>query len=102
MTNIKIIKPDFIIEDKIDGNTILKTIEKYGRVSHKSEGSITTDSAKKFIQKLMGWGHESVLEHEKITCQDNLRPGYYSRNCQAQNCCLYPRIHEILQLFWRN
>jgi len=67
MTNIKIIKPDFIIEDKIDGNTILKTIEKYGRVSHKSEGSITTDSAKKFLKKLMDWGHESVLEHEKIT-----------------------------------
>jgi len=67
MTKIKVIKPSFVIEDKIDGNTILKNIEKYGRVSHKSEGNITTDSAKKFIQKLIGWGHESVLEHEKIT-----------------------------------
>lgn len=64
---IKIIKPSFIIEDKIDGRTILKNIEKYGRVSHKSEGNITSDSAKKFIQKLLSWGHESVLEHEKIT-----------------------------------
>ena len=67
MTNIKIIKPTFLIEDKIDGNAILKTIEKYGRVSHKSEGGITADSAKKFLQKLMDWGHESVFEHEKIT-----------------------------------
>jgi len=67
MAKIKIIKPSFILEDKIDGNTILKNIEKYGRVSHKSEENITVDSAKKFIQKLIGWGHESVLEHEKIT-----------------------------------
>jgi len=64
---IKIIKPSFILEDKIDGNAILKNIEKYGRVSHKSEGNIISDSAKKFIQKLLSWGHESVLEHEKIT-----------------------------------
>jgi thymidylate synthase (FAD) len=67
MTKIKVIKPSFIIEDEIEGNAILKKIEKYGRVSHKSEGDITSDLAKKFIQKLMGWGHESVLEHEKIT-----------------------------------
>lgn len=67
MTKIKIIKPSFVLEDKIEGNVILKKIEKYGRVSHKSEGNITVDSAKKFIQKLIGWGHESVLEHEKIT-----------------------------------
>jgi len=67
MTKIKIIKPSFVLEDKIEGNVILKKIEKYGRVSHKGEGNITVDSAKKFIQKLIGWGHESVLEHEKIT-----------------------------------
>lgn len=67
MNNIKIIKPGFIIEDKISGKQILKNIERYGRVSHKSEGNITNNSAKIFVQKLLDWGHESVLEHEKIT-----------------------------------
>lgn len=67
MTKIKIIKPSFVIEDKIEGDVISKNIEKYGRVSHKSEKNITSDSTKKFIQKLLFWGHESVLEHEKIT-----------------------------------
>jgi thymidylate synthase (FAD) len=67
MIKIKIIKPSFIIGDSINGAKIIKNLEKYGRVSHKSEGNITTGSAKKFIQRLLGWGHESVLEHEKIT-----------------------------------
>lgn len=67
MAKIKIVNSSFVIEDKINGSAILKNIEKYGRVSHKSEGLITANSAKQFIRKIMGWGHESVLEHEKIT-----------------------------------
>lgn len=64
---MRIIEPYFIIEDKIDGNSILKNIEKYGRTSYKSEDQITSKSAKDFIKKLIIKGHESVLEHEKIT-----------------------------------
>jgi len=64
---MEIIKPYFIIEDKINGEKILKNLEKYGRVSHKSEDRITSDSAHKFIAKIIKMDHESVLEHEKIT-----------------------------------
>jgi len=64
---MEIIKPYFIIEDKINGEKILKNLEKYGRVSHKSENRITSDSARKFIARIIKMGHESVLEHEKIT-----------------------------------
>lgn len=64
---IKVIKPSFKIEDQIDGLKILRQLERYGRVSHQSEGKITKQSAPLFIKKLINWGHESVLEHEKIT-----------------------------------
>lgn len=64
---MEIKKPSFIIEDKINGLQILKNIERYGRVCYKSENKITKDSAKKFVSMLIKLGHESVLEHEKIT-----------------------------------
>lgn len=64
---MKIIEPYFEIEDKIDGEVILKNIEKSGRTSYKSENQISNKSAKNFIKKLIKKGHESVLEHEKIT-----------------------------------
>ena len=40
-----------------------KTIERAGRVCYKSEDKITDDSAKKFVEMLVGNGHESVIEH---------------------------------------
>ncbi len=64
---MKIIKPYFIIEDKIDGEKILKKIESYGRTCYKSESKITYNSAKKFVSIIIKKGHESVIEHEKIT-----------------------------------
>ncbi len=64
---MKIIKPYFIIEDKIDGAQILKNIERYGRTCYKSEDKITDDSAFNFVKILLKSGHESVIEHEKIT-----------------------------------
>lgn len=67
MTQIEIIKPSFKIESKINGREILKTLEKYGRVSHKSEKRITKDSYKTFIKNLLNWGHESVFEHISVT-----------------------------------
>lgn len=38
-------------------------IEEAGRTCYQSEGKITEKSAAPFIQKLIGSGHESVLEH---------------------------------------
>lgn len=46
---------------------MLKYLEQYGRLCHKSEAKITKDSYVDFIKMLMNKQHESVLEHEKIT-----------------------------------
>jgi thymidylate synthase (FAD) len=64
---MKIIKSTFEIMSSINSDAILKSIECYGRVCYKSEDKITNDSAKGFVEKILKSGHESVIEHEKIT-----------------------------------
>lgn len=64
---MKIIKPWFEILDEIDGEDVLKRIERIGRVCYKSEERITDDSARKFVASILKSGHESVIEHEKIS-----------------------------------
>ena len=64
---MKIIEPSVQLEDNIDGQEILKKIEKIGRVCYKSEGNITEDSAEKFVKNIMNKNHESVLEHVNIS-----------------------------------
>lgn len=66
---MKSIKSTFKIEDPIDGDELLRRIERAGRTCYKSEDKITVDSAKKFIKKILAMGHESVIEHEKITAR---------------------------------
>lgn len=63
---MKIIDPKVEVE-KFDGKTIMKRIEKACRICYRSEGSITEDSYKKLLTNCINRGHESVLEHEKIT-----------------------------------
>lgn len=64
---MRIIPASFEIIDKIDSDKILKQIEIIGRVCYKSEDRITPTSSKQFIQKLLNSGHESVIEHEKVS-----------------------------------
>jgi len=64
---MQIIEPYFIIETPIDGEYILKRVEKAGRTAYKTEDKITVDSAKKFVKKILDMGHESVIEHYSIT-----------------------------------
>ena len=64
---MELISPRFVVEDNIDGKQILANIERYGRTCYKSEGNITPDSAEKFIRMILKSGHESVVEHEKVT-----------------------------------
>ena len=61
------IKPSIEIIDMKDYDCMVKKIEKIGRVCYKSEGSITDDSAERFITNILKRGHESVIEHESIT-----------------------------------
>jgi len=64
---MKIIEPSIEILDDIDGEQILRKLERAGRVCYKSEGKMADGTAQKFIQSIIGRGHESVIEHEKVT-----------------------------------
>ncbi|HOP11587.1 MAG TPA: FAD-dependent thymidylate synthase [Oscillospiraceae bacterium] len=64
---MKVIAPGFEFVQKPDGEQILHNLEYIGRVCYKSEDKITADSAAKFVGILIKNGHESVIEHEKIT-----------------------------------
>lgn len=64
---MKIIKPSAEILDSFDGNDMLRKIERIGRVCYKSESKITDESSKAFIRSIIENGHESVIEHEKIS-----------------------------------
>lgn len=64
---MEIIKPYFVIEDNVDGERILRNLERYGRVCYKSEGKITPDSARNFIKRTLERSHEAIIEHEKVT-----------------------------------
>lgn len=63
---MKIISPSYEIEP-FDGIEMMKRIEKAGKTCYKSEGTITENSYDSFIRMIIKLGHESVLEHEKIT-----------------------------------
>ena len=64
---MKVVNASFEIIDTIRPEEILKNIEKFGRVCYKSESNITEDSASPFISRIIKSGHESVIEHEKIS-----------------------------------
>jgi thymidylate synthase (FAD) len=64
---MRIINPSFEIYKNISAEDILKNIEKFGRVCYKSESRITENSVNSFVQRIIKRGHESVIEHEKIT-----------------------------------
>jgi thymidylate synthase (FAD) len=64
---MKVIEPYYEILDEINGEQMIKSIESKGRVCYKSEDRITEDSARTFIGNILKSGHESVIEHEKIS-----------------------------------
>ena len=64
---MKIIKPYTEIIDELNGQDILKKIEKCGRVCYKSEDKIAKGSAEKFVANIIKRGHEAVLEHFSFT-----------------------------------
>ncbi len=64
---MRIIEPSYVIEEELDAKKIMTTIERAGRTCYKSEHNISDGSAEKFISNILKLGHESVIEHEKIT-----------------------------------
>lgn len=62
-----LVRASFEIEGVIDGDEILCAIERAGRTCYKSETKITPVSAEDFVGMVIKRGHESVIEHEKVT-----------------------------------
>lgn len=61
------IKPSYEILTNIDGEKILKNIEKIARLCYKSENKINDDSAKVLIKSLISRDHTAMIEHESIS-----------------------------------
>lgn len=64
---MKIINASYETLTEINGEQMLKDIEKIGRTCYKSENLITEDSSKVFVRNLINRGHEAMLEHNAIT-----------------------------------
>ena len=63
---MKIVEPVVYIEN-YDPIKILKRIERACRTCYRSEDLITEDSYKNLIKNCLTRGHESILEHEKVS-----------------------------------
>ena len=73
---MKIVEP-WIKVEKFDGVAIMKRIERACRTCYRSEGKVTDDSYKDLIKNCITRGHESVLEHEKISIRAYSDIGVY-------------------------
>lgn len=73
---MKIIDPMVEVEN-YDGLKIMKNIERACRTCYRSEGNITDTSYKNLLKNCINRGHESVLEHEKITVRLTCDIGVY-------------------------
>lgn len=63
---MKIVDPWIQVEE-YDPVKIMKNIERACRTCYRSENLINEDSYKRLLKNCINRGHESVLEHEKIT-----------------------------------
>lgn len=73
---MQIVDP-YIQVEKIDGKKIMRNIERACRTCYRSEGKITEESYKTLLKNCITRGHESVLEHEKITVRMYCDLGVY-------------------------
>ena len=64
---MKIIDSEITILDSIDGDRILKRIEKAARTCYKSEDKIKDDSHIKLVSNLIKRGHTAMLEFASVT-----------------------------------
>lgn len=96
---MRLVEP-WIKVEKFDGVKIMKRIERACRTCYRSEGNITEDSYKKLLKNCITKGHESVLEHEKITVRiyndlgsykDLTRHRFASFSVESTRYCSYDK-----------
>lgn len=113
---MRIIEPSIEVLDELDGYEILRKIERIGRVCYKSEEKITSESSKVFIGNILKGGHESVIEHEKVSVRficdrgvshEIVRHRIASYSQESTRYCNYSKdkfgkeITVIKPLFWK-
>lgn len=64
---MQIISPSVEILGNPDPRQMLHNMEAAGRVCYKSEANIKENTAGPFLRRLVQSGHESVIEHEKLS-----------------------------------
>lgn len=118
---MRIVPPSFEIVDEIDGEEILRRIERAGRTAYKSEAKITPGSAREFVARIIRLGHESVIEHEKVSVRivcdrgvshEIVRHRLASYTQESTRYCDYgkageiqviepPKLTEAQRILWR-
>lgn len=73
---MKIVEPWIEVEN-FDGKKIMKNIERACRTCYRSENLIDEESYKRLLRNCLNRGHESILEHEKITIRMRCDIGVY-------------------------
>lgn len=73
---MKIIEP-WIEVQQFDGKKIMKNLERACRTCYRSENLINEESYKNLLKNCINRGHESILEHEKITVRMCCDVGVY-------------------------
>ena len=64
---MQIIKPYlYLFESELDRKKLLN-IERAARICYKSEDKVTDTPSEDFLRRMIQHGHESVIEHEKVT-----------------------------------
>lgn len=96
---MRLVEP-WVKVEKFDGKQIMKRIERACRTCYRSEGKITEDSYKNLIKNCLTRGHESVLEHEKVTVRiyndigsykDLTRHRFASFSVESTRYCSYDK-----------
>ena len=98
---MKIIEPVVEIE-KVDYNKMMKNLERACRTCYRSEDKITEESYKTLLKNCINRGHESILEHEKITIRMTCDIGVY-KDLTRYNRFVghFPALGRAAQNFWQ-
>lgn len=62
-----IIKPQVLFPQDAFNINLLRRLERYARVCYKSEDRMDPEGDASFIKRILKSGHESIVEHEKVT-----------------------------------
>ena len=101
---MRLVEP-WIKVEKFDGVKIMKRIERACRTCYRSEDKISEDSYKNLLTNCLNRGHESVLEHEKITVRiysdigsykDLTRHRFASFSVESTRYCSYNKEIAII------